>query len=127
MASAVLNHQLSSRNGVAAAVDCGRQPLVMVSKLAKSVSNGDALPKVPKNEDFPKKFLVGSQHCAACSDANDDSNYCVSRTRYEQMESSTPHHKLPGRIAAARCIPKRLRTRRQTFAGALPRGHERHD
>jgi len=34
MASATLNHQLSSRDVVAAAVDCGRQLLVMVSKFA---------------------------------------------------------------------------------------------
>jgi hypothetical protein len=34
MASSTLNHQLSSRDVVAAAVDCGRQLLVMVSKFA---------------------------------------------------------------------------------------------
>ena len=51
MASATLNHQLSSRDVVAAAVDCGRQLLVMVSKFASSLrAAGSYEPEVARTE-----------------------------------------------------------------------------
>src|SRR5205814_2546750 len=42
MASATVNHQLSSRDVVAVAVDCGRQLLVMVSKFGSPLRAVDS-------------------------------------------------------------------------------------
>jgi hypothetical protein len=53
MASATLNHQLSSRDVVAAAVDCGRQLLVMVSKFASPLrAVGSYEPEAARNRDI---------------------------------------------------------------------------
>jgi hypothetical protein len=51
MASATLNHQLSSRDVVAAVVDCGRQLLLMVSKFASPLrAVGSYEPEAPQTE-----------------------------------------------------------------------------
>jgi len=54
MASATLNHQLSSRDVVAAAVDCGRQLLVMVVATAEKQTPNIERP-TPNSESIRKQ------------------------------------------------------------------------